>query len=424
MHSLRLFVAALAVAAGLCACNGYGGGSAALTSPAYAGRPELSEPKPQATTLLDFSEQTTGIYPNSSLTAVGNKLYGVTRGSVGNYSICFCGTVYSIAANGKATLLHQFTGGADGSEPSGALTYANGTFYGLTLFGGGASGCGSAKSAPLGCGTIYSITPAGKERVVYAFTDVTGYKPSGSIVYRNGKLYGVTPYGSQNQGTIWSFDLAKHTLTRLHEFFEDGAYAEGGLILAGSELYGTTSGYLAECPTSLYSCGTVFKIEPNGNGYTVLHTFDFADGASPFATVVSAGNYLYGTTMYGGKNCSPKGCGTIFSISPNGKFSTLWYFDAHGGDGYYPVGNLFLSGGTLYGVTQYGGDTACGSYRDPCGTVFESGTLAKSEHVLYSFDGTAGVTPGAGVIVRKSDIYGTTLYGGPDRDGSAYRLKQ
>ncbi|HEY3675589.1 MAG TPA: hypothetical protein VGK84_06315, partial [Candidatus Tumulicola sp.] len=64
----------------------------------------------------------------------------------------------------------------------------------------------------------------------------------------------------------------------------------------------------------------------------------------------------------------------------------------------------------------------CESYRTACGTVFESGTLAKSERVLYSFDGSVGETPQAGVLVRKSAIYGTTYYGGADHYGTLYRI--
>jgi uncharacterized repeat protein (TIGR03803 family) len=412
----------LIIALAFCACSMPSGNTSPFgISNATTLERRPSKPEPKATTLVVFSPATTGAYPDSGLTALGTTLFGVTQGQRG-YD-CSCGTVYALGANGNAMLLHQFAGAMDGDQPSGALTYAKGTLYGVTAYGGGAEGCGSSKLHPLGCGTIYSITPAGIEKILYAFTDVTGYRPSGSVVYLNGKLYGVTPYGVSNQGTIWSFDLKKRTLTQLHKFFQDGAYAEGGLTRSGSTLYGTTSGYLDECPTTQYTCGTVFSIKPSGANYTVLHTFDKTDGASPFAGVVFAGNYLYGTTEYGGKGCSSNGCGTLFSISPNGKFTTLWYFGTHTGDGENPIGNLFLYDGTLYGATQHGeGSRYCESYPGSCGAVFASGTLVNSERVLYALDGSLGVTPGAGVFVRKSKIYGTTLYGGPDHYGTLYRI--
>ena len=65
---------------------------------------------------------------------------------------------------------------------------------------------------------------------------------------------------------------------------------------------------------------------------------------------------LYGITVNGGAN----GWGTIFSISTTGSETALHSFS--GSDGQNPVGGLIALGGTLYGVTFYGGDTA--------GTVF------------------------------------------------------
>jgi uncharacterized repeat protein (TIGR03803 family) len=59
---------------------------------------------------------------------------------------------------------------------------------------------------------------------------------------------------------------------------------------------------------------------------------------------------LYGTTAFGGFY----GDGTVFSITPNGAFTTLAWFD--GLNGATPEAPLvFGLGGALYGTTLYGG---------------------------------------------------------------------
>ena len=45
-------------------------------------------------------------------------------------------------------------------------------------------------------------------------------------------------------------------------------------------------------------CGTVFKVNTDGSGYTVLKKFNGNDGAYPAAGLVLSGTTLYGTTDY------------------------------------------------------------------------------------------------------------------------------
>ena len=63
-------------------------------------------------------------------------------------------------------------------------------------------------------------------------------------------------------------------------------------------------------------CGVVFKLAPGSNGkwkYSVLHRFNFKDGANPAAALIldQKGN-LYGTTTLGGAG----GYGVVFEITP------------------------------------------------------------------------------------------------------------
>src|ERR1035441_10695332 len=65
--------------------------------------------------------------------------------------------------------------------------------------------------------------------------------------------------------------------------------------------------------------GTVYKITSSGD-LTTLHSFDFAQGESPFAPLVQGtdGNF-YGTAQLGGTSTKcVGGCGTVFRITPSG----------------------------------------------------------------------------------------------------------
>jgi uncharacterized repeat protein (TIGR03803 family) len=84
----------------------------------------------------------------------------------------------------------------------------------------------------------------------------------------------------------------------------DGQLPNGGLVLAGSTLYGTTSG------GGYSDCGVVFKINTDGSGYTVLKSFSGGGGREPEADLVLGGGTLYGTTSRGGSS----GYGVVFAL--------------------------------------------------------------------------------------------------------------
>ena len=103
---------------------------------------------------------------------------------------------------------------------------------------------------------------------------------------------------------------AAQSLTVLQNFTGTGGAAPGsspsaGLTLSGSTLYGTTVGGGSS------GAGTVFKVNTDGSGYTVLQNFDGGrDGGYPQASLTLSGSTLYGTTANGGGS----GNGTVFKI--------------------------------------------------------------------------------------------------------------
>jgi len=80
-----------------------------------------------------------------------------------------------------------------------------------------------------------------------------------------------------------------------------------GLVLSGGTLYGTT--WASGC-VSPPDNGTVFKVNTNGTGYTVLKRFTGSDGSGPAAGLVLSGGTLYGTTANRGNSNK----GTLFRI--------------------------------------------------------------------------------------------------------------
>ena len=187
----------------------------------------------------------------------------------------------------------------------------------------------------------------------------------------------------------------------------DGGSPEATLVQGvDGSLYGTTS----EGGTS--SSGTVFKITTNGTFTTLYSFYGSSDGGFPYAGVIQAadGNF-YGTTGDDGQ----LGNGTVFKITTNGILTTLHSF-AGGSDGSFPSAGLIqASDGNLYGTTAYGG-----TYND--GTVFQI-TTNGALTTLISFNGTNGANPQAALVEGTDDnLYGTTQNGGPMDYGVIFRL--
>jgi uncharacterized repeat protein (TIGR03803 family) len=212
------------------------------------------------------------------------------------------------------------------------------------------------------------------------------------------------------------------TLTTIHTFDNtDGYLPEGYVQATNGNLYGITNGggaNLTLCNGS--SCGTVFKITPSGK-FMTLHSFDGSDGDGPYGFLFQATNGdIYGTVQDGGANltlCGGFGCGTVFKITLNGTLTTLYNFCSQTNctDGSVPLTNLVqAANGDLYGTTYSGGVNCVSS--GGCGTVFRitpAGTLT----ALYSFCAQSGCTDGdyplAGLVQAPSgDFYGTTASGG------------
>jgi uncharacterized repeat protein (TIGR03803 family) len=267
----------------------------------------IAAPAQTLTTLIDF------IGSNGSSPAYGSLAQGRNGGLFGTTAsgpTIYGGTVFRIAP-GQFQLL--FSSKSFEDPYSGLVLGTDGNFYGTT-YSGGANGRG----------TVFKLTPLGDVVTMYSFCAETncpdGDMPidiGGLIEGIDGNFYGTTQFG----GSTNCFDVD----------------------------FG-------------YGCGTVFRMTPAG-ALTTLHIFSGfpTDGGYPASGLIQAtdGNF-YGTTVYGGQNngfCRGTfgGCGTIFRITPNGTFTTVYNF-VNGNDGGEPTSNLIQGiDGKLYGTTFIGG---------------------------------------------------------------------
>jgi uncharacterized repeat protein (TIGR03803 family) len=217
--------------------------------------------------------------------------------------------------------------------------------------------------------------------------------------------------------------LAAHAQTFTSLVNLDGSNGNepwGNLIQAADgNLYGTTySGGDLTCGPP-YGCGTVFKLTPSGS-LTVLHTFEGKDGLQPVAGLVQGpdGN-LYGVTSAGGAVICEAVCGTIFRITTDGTFTSLYSFCSltKCADGAMPQGSLAVGqDGNLYGTTSQGGDTSCNAPFG-CGEAFMI-TLSGSLTPLHNFEGTDGASPqGRLVQASNGNFYGTAFAAGANSHG-------
>ena len=327
--------------------------------------------------LYSFTAGADGADPVAGLVrdTAGN-LYGTTV--VGGTSNS--GVVFKLSPTGTETVLYSFSGGADGGQPvAGLVRDAAGSLYGTTR-GGGSSACSLGAG---NCGVVFKVSPTRTETVLHSFTGGAdgAFPQAGLIQDLGGNLYGTTALGGATStcnpsfgcGVVFKLTLTG-TETVLHSFTgaDGGPYALGLIQDAAGNLYGTTNeGGSSACEGG---CGAVFKLSPIGIG-TVLHRFTGgADGFWPFAGLIqdTAGN-LYGTTLAGGaesQRCVQPTCGVVFRLSPTGTETVLHTFTGSADGGSPQAGLIQDAAGNLYGTAAIGGATNTCNPPYGCGVVF------------------------------------------------------
>lgn len=355
----------------------------------------------QYTKLFDFNGATTGGYPYGSLYSDGTFLYGTTStgGSSG------LGTLFKIKQDGTGFVkLIDFTGTTNGSNPYGSLISDGNFLYGMTVNGGANN-----------LGTIFKIMPDGTGYVkLLDFAGTTnGGNPWGSLISDGTFLYGTTFAGGSNaMGTVFKIKPDGTGFAKLLDFagLSNGRNPRGNLFFDGTHLYGMTSVGGSD------NFGTLFKILPNGTGYTKLLNFDsITNGRNPMGSVISDGTYLYGMTSGSGTKSS-NNFGTIFKIKTDGtSYSRLLEFDG-AAKGRSPYGSLVSDGTYLYGMSYNGGI-------ENFGTLFKIMPDGTGFAKLIDFNVTNGQIPWGSLITVGTSLYGMTAGGGTALSGLLFRYE-
>jgi uncharacterized repeat protein (TIGR03803 family) len=343
-------------------------------------------------------------------------LYGTTYLGGSNNA----GVIFRVNADGSGNMpIYQFgTNNVDPfglAYPSGLIQGLDGAHYGTTGFGGAA-----------GHGSVFRINSDGSGyKILHSFNLAAGYEPAAALVQGNdGTLFGTTQAGAVGGGgTVFRLNSDGTAFAELYTFglLTGDPRSPQAPLLQGADgaLYGTTSDGGAG------GDGTAFKINADGTGLTVLHSFApvGGDGQRPYAGLVQGREgALYGTTQQGGNlaDGGSSGFGTVFKLNPNGTgYTILHSFDPSSGDGKFPNSALVIGNdGALYGTTEFGGSNNLGA-------VFRISPDGSAYSLLYSFgsnpfDGSYPKAP----LVRASDggLFGTTQFGGDQNFGTVFRL--
>jgi uncharacterized repeat protein (TIGR03803 family) len=380
----------------------------------------------------NFTGGNDGAAPTDVTIDGAGNLYGTASAGGGSGF----GTVYELKArNGNYTLnpLYEFPGGAHGATPFARVVFGpDGLLYGTTAEGGNDNN-----------GVVFKLQPrpsacasplcSWMQTVLFALpgNGSGGSEPAvgGAVFDAAGDMYGTTKLGgTDDYGVVWELtppgmwnsETVLASLTGPSGQYP-GRNADGGVILDSSgNLYGTAFAGGTDRDGVVYQL-----VKSSGYKENVLYNFTGGnDGSGPNGGLVfDASGNLYGTASDAGSG----GGGTVFELSPAGSwnnFSLLYGFTGSGtcGDntGTGPLESLSIdSAGNLYGTT-------CADGANRYGNIFEltpSGSGWKYTD-LYDFTGgTDGAYPESNAVCdSEGNLYGTTLAGGSEGHGVAWKI--
>lgn len=354
-------------------------------------------------TLRNFSG-TDGGFSDGGLALNAGFLFGANGfGGLSN-----AGTVFRLGTNGVGfTVLHQFTGGREGAQPTGRVVVSGNTIYGVTYQGGTNNGLGEE-------GIIYRVdTDGGKFSILRRLNSAAGdgVKPLSGLVLSGSTLCGVAPNGGvADRGVVFRISTNGTGYQNIHRFTggSDGSQPEAEMNLIGTTLYGTTF-------YSRFGAGgeTLFRINVDGSGFTVLHTFPVTfslRSCDRKSRLTPVGDRLYGVGFESGASSS-----SIYRINiDGGGFQIIGRVPS----GLRICGPLTWTGAELLGVAWLGD---LGSF-DRLFQIQVDGTGFRALRVFGDHGNSEASLPVGDLVLDGTTLFGGALYGGAFNNGTVFSL--
>lgn len=186
-------------------------------------------------------------------------------------------------------------------------------------------------------------------------------------------------------------------------------------LIQGSDgnFYGAAQDSLEGSSTP--SGGSVFSLTPAGK-FTLLHTFaagtnkTYPNGNLPGFVAEGSDGKIYGTTLFGGVGgCNGYcGSGVLYRVSKTGTgFQVLHKFCSQSNctDGGGGAAVPNIDG-NLYGASFQGGTGNCGSFYVGCGTIFRVTPPTGAYEVVFNFNGSTDEFPSSFIPASDGTFYG------------------
>jgi uncharacterized repeat protein (TIGR03803 family) len=365
--------------------------------------------------------------------AYNGKFYSVlTYGGINDDGII---SEYDPVTNSYSTRLHLYNAGLSGT-PCGM------TVLGNRLYGLSSNQTGTA-------GILFEYNPANNTVTNrHTFTQSTGSGTYHEPIAFNGKLYGTTYKGGNNdEGVLYEYDPATGTYTVKHHFTVTlpGNNSVGLALYAGKlwgisykkqvfsydpasnivsqktdltpldpgPIYGrmallNNKLYVVASTEGLHDNGFIIEYDPVLN--TAQNKFDFTPATVHNRLSLLAYNgLLYGAGFFGGAS----GEGELFAYNPvNNTYSTLKSFNnASGGSG---EGRILLYNNKMYGWLLNGG------YTSGTSSLFEYNPANNQFALKLSLGGNELKNPSGQLMYYNNKLYGAAANGGTLAGGGIY----
>jgi hypothetical protein len=400
----------------------------ALTGFVLAASPAGAAPAQGADKVLHSFVATDGSYPSDIASDNNGNLFGVAEFNGANNF----GTIFELSErNGKKTFrtIWTFTGLKDGSNPTSISVDSAGNLYVTEPVGAKSTG-EIAQFVPDGAGgwklgNPYNFKAAPGQSAL----------PSKVVVDASGNVFGLGGlhiYELSPTAKGWKYTALYTFMVNLPRNTQPGKKVQGnpdaqGSAQMSSVALGRNGDVYAVDEFGTNNFGAVFRLHMGGNGWTRQDIYTFTGGTdsgqpAPSLLLDRAGNVFGVTTLNE----------AIFELSPPSKGlspQTPWNFavvhpSPRGPDGYGAAGLVFDRSGNLYGVAGVDGDPQC-----DCGLVFKLAPNPSgpwTETVLSTFTGQPdGYGPvGDLVLDKNARAFGVTIRGGAADDGTVFSVKQ